>query len=107
MSVVDTLTQKLNEIIELLSGKVSLGEVNQGAWAGQLDAQYLSIVFPAAANTEQALYHGLGRRPQGWVVVRTGETAATIYESRVGSWTDEVFYLKSTVGGVTVAVMVW
>ena len=100
------LVSKVNEIAALLSGRVSKGDGSQGSWAGNIDSQYIEVTFPSAANTEQAIYHSLGRTPVGYNVVRR-TAACDIYDSSSGSWSDSVMYLKSSVGNVTVTLEVW
>lgn len=101
-----TIVSKVNELADSLAGRVSLGDGSQGSWAGNLDAQYIEVTFPSAPNTEQAVYHSLGRTPVGYVVVRKS-AACDIYDSSTGSWKDSVAYFKSTVASVTVTLLVW
>lgn len=105
-TAVASLVSKVNEIVDLLAGRLSLGDGSQGSWPGNLDAQYIEVTFPATPDTEQAVYHALGRTPIGYQVVRR-TAACDIYDSSSGSWKDSVAFFKSTVGSVTVTLMVW
>ena len=105
-AALSNLVTKVNELASMLSGMISLGDGAQGSWPGNLDAQYIEVTFPTAADTEQAVYHSLSRVPVGYTIVRR-TAACDIYDSSAGSWSDSAFYLKSSVGDVTVTLLIW
>jgi hypothetical protein len=100
------ISSKIQEIIRRVNQGWSLGSGATGYKAGNLDAQYVDVVFPSVADTQVAIPHGLQRRPIGYAVVRS-DRAADIYDSSAGSWTVEVLYLKSNVANATVRLLVW
>ena len=64
------------------------------------------MVFPAVANTEIEIPHGLGRVVSGYEVCRK-DRAADVYDSNAGSWTAQRVLLKSTVASATVRLRIW
>jgi len=94
------------EIADKINGLLSLGRGVHAERTGNLDGQWLRHVFPAAANTEIEVYHGLGRVPVGYIPCEQN-LAGSVYSSRKGSWTDTVIYLKSDVASLNVLLMVF
>jgi hypothetical protein len=100
------LTSALRTIIAKFNGAISFGNGSSGYRAGNIDAQYIDIFTPAAANTEIEIPHGLGRKPIGYDVVRR-DLACSVYDSSGGSWGKDVFFLKCSVGSVTLKIRVY
>lgn len=100
-----TISSKIREMISRFNRGLSLGSGNSGYKAGNLDAQYVDLLFPAA-DTEVLIPHGLGRRPIGYVVVRR-DRACSIYDSSAGSWGRDVLYLKSDTASASVRLLIW
>jgi len=97
---------KIREIISRINGGWSMGTGVSGYKAGNLDAQYIDVLAPSAANTEFVIPHGLGRRPIGYVVVRS-DRAVSVYDSSNGSWGDSLMYLKADTASATIRLLVW
>lgn len=100
------LTAALRTIIEKFNGAISLGNGSSGYRAGNLDAQYIDVFTPTVADTEIEIPHGLGRKPVGYDIVRR-DLACSVYDSSGGSWGNDVFYLKCSVGSVTLKIRVY
>ena len=101
-----TVSTKVQELIRTLNGQLSLGSGLSGYRAGNLSAQYVDLVTPGAANTEFSVPVGLGRRPVGYVIARK-DRAVDLYDSSIGSWTDELIYFKASVASATVRLLIW
>lgn len=63
-----------------------------------IDGRILSSVTFSAASTYYAVAHGLGRKPQGWVVVSVNDSSASISEDPTLR-TDKFLYLMISGGG--------
>ncbi len=84
-------------------GSLSLG-TGSGV-AGNLNARFLSVTTNAAADTESAFAHGLGRVPVGYIVVRNGN-GGVVYGG-VTAWTAENIYLRCTTASNQVLLIVF
>lgn len=94
------------ELAEKLNGGLSLGAGKHLQRTGNIDGQWLWVKFPSVANTEYQIRHGLGRVPFGYIPARK-DFAASIYDSSVGSWTNNVMYLKCDVKSITALLWVF
>ena len=103
-SYMKTLVSSVQAVIQKVNGFVSSGDGTHASWAGNIDAQWMDV-YIKTADTEVEIPHGLGRIPKGYLVKKRTK-ACVIYDSRDGSWTDSVFYLKSSVSDVTVRILV-
>lgn len=104
-AVATYLTNILFSIVNALNGKLTLGDGAQSSKAGNIDAQWITVLTPAVADTEFAVDHGLGRLAVG-AVIFTSDKAATIYVSSTGSWTSSRLYLKCNVASATLRLLV-
>lgn len=69
--------------------------VNNGiSFADNFDSAILTVTF-SAANTEQAISHGLGRVPAGYICI--GSAAATTLYDGSSANTSSLLYLRATV----------
>lgn len=100
------LGDKLQEIIDRLNNGLSLGSGSTAHQAGNLNAQYIDVLFPDVINTEIAIPHGLGRVPIGYQVVQRDRWAG-VYNSSLGSWSDTTIYLKANTASGTIRLMIW
>lgn len=105
-SIISTLFQVLRGVVTKLNGGLSLGNGTTYAGAGNLDAVYVDLLAPAAANTQLAIPHSLGRTPIGYLPVRK-DRACDVYDSSAGSWTADIMYLKFTVASATIKLLIW
>lgn len=93
-------------VVKQLNGYISLGDGTTGSWSGNLDAQYVDLVFPSTPDTEVKIPHGLKRVPVGYAIVRR-DRACQVYDSSTGSWGESLFYLKCDTASATVKVLLW
>lgn len=56
----------------------------------------LSVTF-SAVNTDTAINHGLGRVPQGYIVI--GRSANLVVYNGASQWTSSLIYLRSSALG--------
>jgi hypothetical protein len=98
-SHIESMTRKLN-------GLLSLGDGSDRTQAGNLDAQWITLVTPASPGTEFEVWHGLQRVAIGYLVGRK-TAACDVYDSNVGSWTDSLMLLKATAGSATINLLVF
>lgn len=92
-------------IVKKLNGLISLGNSDDGTWAGNIDAQYRTFLTPTA-GTEILVEHGLGRIPRGYIPVRK-DMAADLYDSRPDAWTITTMYLKCSASSATVGILIF
>jgi hypothetical protein len=100
------LSDVIIKIIRRFNGRISLGTGVTGHRAGNLDAQTIDYVTPATPDEEFAVNHGLKRTPVG-VDVISRDAAGVVYDSRRGSWTSAVLYLKCDTASVTIKLRVY
>jgi len=96
----------LQSLVRAYNGMISLGDGSVSSWAGNLDAQWIPVLFPSVADTEMTIPHGLGRLAVGYFVGRA-DRACSIYDSSAGSWNTGRIMLKSSVGSATVLLLVF
>lgn len=109
VSELDRLVEEFNKVLALLSGGISIGAPTSsasGLAAGALKGQLVEHVFPAAANTIQAIPHGLGVIPSGvWVLL--SDRAVSVYNTTMKTgWTDSVIQLYANVASARVLMLV-
>lgn len=93
------------DIIRKLNGRISFGNGEQSSQSGNIDGQWIEIVFPATPDEEVTVPHGLGRLPCGYIVMLK-DRAADVYVSRFGSWGKDTMYLKCNVASATISLVV-
>ena len=81
------------------------GTIQNGDKAGNLDAKYVVFTSNGTANTEDAVAHKLGHKPNGYVVVKQ-DKAATLYDSGTTN-TTTYLYVKSSAATVAWTVLVF
>ena len=92
---VNLSSQALNQIVSVLNGEVSLVD--------NVKARLVSEVF-SSADIEQAVPHGLGNIPLGYILV--GSLAATqVYNGQTRN-TTQALYVRSSVA-TTVTLLVF
>lgn len=99
------LTSALEQLRVALNGGLSLGDGTDGARAGNLDAQ-LRVVTTPSLDTDFPVAHGLGRRAVGYLVVKKS-AAVDIYDGALHGDTDDVIWLRATLDGVLVTLLVF
>ena len=107
--ITDAVAQQLYSdqlsLSKKLNGLISLGNSDNGTWAGNLDAQHITFLTPGA-NTEFVVSHGLDRIPRGYFAVRK-DRAADLYDSRSDAWTVNTIYLKCSVASATIGIILY
>lgn len=101
----DDVRSALRGIITKLNGGISFGDGIISSQCGNLDAQWIDFTF-ITANTEYEIPWSKNRVPIGYVICRKS-AACDIYDSNTGKWSPTSFFLKSSVAGVTVRLMVF
>lgn len=98
------LFRKLQEIINLLNGRLTFGTGVSGSRSGHIDGQWI-LLLSGGANVEFPIAHGLGRVPVE-VFVGIPDKASIIYTARRESWTKDTIFLKSSAAATTVKILV-
>lgn len=93
---------KLNNILEELGNRQSLGLPADGEKAGALDGRYVQFL---GTGSEQEIPHALGRTPNGFVVASKTATG-DVWQPGTRASNDQVVYLAAT-AGVTFRVLVY
>lgn len=75
----------LEDVVKAINGGISFSD--------NIDCKIVPITF-GAANTQQAVGHGLGRVPSGYLVV-SSNVATSVYNGSSGSSTSQI-YLQSS-----------
>lgn len=100
---------KLATVLASLATRIanlSLGTGVHGTQMGNLVAQYLHFLTPAAANQEFGVKHGLKRIPVGYLVTDR-DKAAHVYNGSAAAWSSDTLYLKCDVSAVTLTLVVF
>jgi hypothetical protein len=63
------------------------------------------VYVTGTPGSNDVVTHNLGRVPEGYIVIGLS-AAVTVYSSPT-AWTETQIFLRSTVGGVTVAILVF
>lgn len=102
----DRAAEELQRITSTLNGGLSFGDGSAGSLAGNFKAQFVDVVFPAAANTLQTIPHGLGVVPLG-VVPFLFDRVANLYhtEFRTG-WTPNTIQLYCDTASAKVKLLI-
>lgn len=86
--------------------KISFGDASQAQTEEQnIDGAWITGTSNAAANTEKAFTHQLGRVPIGYHVF-SKDKAGDFYDGAT-TWTSDTIYLKCSVASVTFKIMVF
>lgn len=100
----NTLNQTIQEILRRLTS-ISLGNAVSGQKSGNLDAQFLRVIF-GGADTEVVVPHGLSRIPQGYFVVRS-DRACNVYDSSTTAWSRGSLFLRCDTASADVVLLVF
>ena len=100
------LVGRVQDIVRLLNGGLTLGLGTTAHRAGNFNMQWLDVLMPGVADTEIVIPHGLGRRPIGYLVVQR-DRSCCVYSDAVGSWGNDMFYLKCDTADATVRLLVF
>lgn len=86
--------------------KISFGDASAAQTEEQnIDGAWVLGTTNAAANTEKAFTHQLGRVPIGYQVF-SKDKAGDFYDGAT-AWTDTTIYLKNSTASVTFKIMVF
>ncbi len=102
----EQLKSSIQNLCRKVNGAISLGDGSAASWSGNVDGQYVTVLFPSVANTEVEIPHGLGRVVVGYAPVRK-DRACDVYDSNSGSWNESRCLLKSTVANATVRLLLF
>lgn len=103
--LLQSLTTFLQAVIRRVNA-LSLGDGQPGTRAGNVDAQYIGLISPSAADEQFSVPHGLERVPAGFLVVRQ-DKAGNVYTSNLGGWGPRQIFLRTSVGELTVRLLVF
>lgn len=104
LDAVRYLHSLLVAVTSVINGKLTIGDGTSGAKAGNFDGQFITVLSPAAADTEFAIDHALGRIPVS-VRVALADKHATVCTSSLGSWNGNRIYLKCSGSSVTLRLL--
>ena len=106
VSELDRAAEELQRITSVLNGGLSFGDGSAASLAGNFKAQFVDVVFPAAANTLHSIPHGLGVVPVG-VIPFLFDRAANLYhtEFRTG-WTPNTIQLYCDTASTKVKLLI-
>lgn len=96
----------IDNFIKRFNGYISFGDGVNGSWAGNVDAQYITVVTPSSANTEFEVVHGLDRVPIGYDVLRK-DKAADIYDDGGGDWGPDIMFLKCSASSASIKLRIY
>lgn len=108
-AIIKFLTTLSDQIIALytkVNGGLSLGDGGQSTGAGNLNAQWIEWKFSATPDSVEAIPHGLGRIPVGYMVMRR-DRAAIVYDANTGGWGETMLYLSCDTASALVKLLVW
>lgn len=94
------VSQLLLTVVKKLNGLLTLGDGTTYSWSGNIDGQWIDVVYPSTPNTELVVRHGLKRVPTE--VFHGTPTAACSFYSDRSSWTRNEVRLKCDTASVTV-----
>lgn len=104
VNILRSMHQALGRVVDLLSGRLSLGTAANGTHSGRIDGQWFRIVTPAAPNTSFAVPHGLGRLPVAYFV--GGFTASCgLYVAPDHAWDADQIWLRCDVASVAITIL--
>lgn len=98
------LNRFFQKVVDKLNGGMSHGRAD--GEQGNMDDHLVDVVTPAAANTEFAVPHGLGRTAVGYENAGSDKDARVYHTSR-GGWTDSLLFLKCTASSADVRLRVY
>lgn len=98
---------QIQKIIEAFQGRLTFLDTSQTAADGRhsenLDGEFQVFTSNAVADTEDAITHGLGRIPVGFIVMNSSKGGITYAGDT--TWTSTTIYLKNT--SASNAVTIW
>ncbi len=95
LSAIDT---DLTNLFLLSQGRVRFGDGSDGARGENISGEFQVYTSNGSADTEDAITHGLGAVPVGYIVVKQ-DAASSVYDSGT-AWTSTTIYLKQSGTGV-------
>jgi hypothetical protein len=106
LGVLRSMHQSLLRLIELVSGRLSLGSGVHGAHSGRIDGQWLRIVTPANPGVSFAVPHGLGRKPIGYAIYGSEGQQPSLYNASDHDWDESLLWLASDTASVAILLHV-
>jgi len=98
LGLIQQLNGWLQDVASKLNGRLTSGTGEHATQAGNFDEQWVEGETPSVADTQFAIYHGLGRLPVFWKYIV--DRACIIYTADVGSWNKDVIFAKCNVASV-------
>lgn len=97
----------LRSIIIKTNGLLSLGTGVDRSWSGDINGQYLDVVFDPVAGTQTRIEHGLGRIPV-FFFANGYSTTADVYAGTAdrASWNSTEIFLKCNIAGATIKLLI-
>lgn len=89
-----------------ITGNLSFGDISTGVIRGNLQTQMFQGTSPATANTAFTFAHGLGKIPNGAILIQS-DVAAILYGNAVSNgWTSTTITLLFSVASVAYTILV-
>lgn len=102
---IQAINEQLSAMATKLNGGISVGDGVSGTRAGNLDGRWVTVLTPAVASTEFAVYHNLRRVPV-LVLPAVQSEYAQLKTSSEGSWSQDVLFLKCDAANATLRLLV-
>jgi len=106
ISIVADMLAVLRAVTQRLNGQLSRGSGITGHRTGNFHGQYIDVLTPSVADTEFSVPHGLGRLAIG-IDVAQQDKAGSIYTSSIGSWSEEILFLKASAASMSLKLQVY
>ena len=99
------ITDSVRSLIRAFNGGISFGDGSASSHSGNIDGHTKEVYFPLA-NTDVEVPHGLGRVPIGMIVLDTNTDGAVVRGAQRGDWNATRLFLRCSIAGTTVLLVV-
>ena len=105
-STISKIQSQLELITQTLNGGLRLKSGESLARSRNFKAQMIEFTTPSSANAEFTVFHSLGVKPDGYMVVLQNK-AGSIYTSNHGGWEKGKIYFKSNTSSMLTNVILY
>lgn len=99
---VRSLEKDVRLIATALQGRIRFGAGGDGSRGENIAGEFQTFTSNIAADTEDAITHGLGSVPIGFIVTKL-DKGAVVYDSGT-AWTETTIYLKTNTASTAVEI---
>ena len=100
---------QIQKIVDAFQGRITFLDTSftsaDGRHSENLDGEFQVFTSNGVADTEEAITHGLGRAPVGFIIMNSSK-GANLYDSGT-TWTDTIIYLKSDTASTTFTIWIF